>query len=322
MDQVKEFFDTSTIHGLSWISKTKRYTRFFWALVVIGGFLGATLLIFESFDNWRQSPISTIIETLPISRITFPNITVCPPRNLYLNLNYDLMQADRIQLTDDHRRKLFDYALEVIQDEFFNEIMNNLTKINDPDRYYNWYHGYTALQYPRYEPVNMFAEIMVDEPSDQDTHRILTSATSGNISTQYFGEKYDAEKVDGKIWIKILLHIHPSLYADANTTLMIKIERNMMKDVSGPDEISFEWETIDPDLTEWEKNITAPAPASGDNEDFYYYTFLLTRRVSDEDIKNVDLDMMPGFRLTWNLTSQRDNSHKFRDKHENKNFVR
>ena len=87
MEHVKTFLDTSTIHGLSWISGTKSWLRLFWILVVIGGFSGAGYLIYTSFNNWEQSPISTTIETLPISRIIFPNITVCPPKQLFLNLN-------------------------------------------------------------------------------------------------------------------------------------------------------------------------------------------------------------------------------------------
>ena len=60
----------------------------------MGGFTGAGYLIAKSFDNWKQSPISTTIETLPISQITFPNVTVCPPKNSVLNLNYDVVESN------------------------------------------------------------------------------------------------------------------------------------------------------------------------------------------------------------------------------------
>ena len=52
-------------------------------------------LIHLAFDNWHQSPISTTIETWPISQITFPNVTICPPKNLFLNLNYNILQAKK-----------------------------------------------------------------------------------------------------------------------------------------------------------------------------------------------------------------------------------
>ena len=107
-------------------------------------------MIFESFENWREKPISTTIETLPISEITFPNVTVCPPKDLFLNLNQDIRKSEKVKLTEDLRNELIDFARDVIQDQYYNEVMTNLSKFQDPDRYYNWYHGYTELTYPHY----------------------------------------------------------------------------------------------------------------------------------------------------------------------------
>ena len=90
MEHLKDFLDASTIHGLAWISSTRRWFRLFWILIIIAGFSMAGFLIHESFYNWKQSPISTTVETVSISKITFPNVTVCPPKNLFLNLNYEL----------------------------------------------------------------------------------------------------------------------------------------------------------------------------------------------------------------------------------------
>ena len=90
MEGVRTFLESSTIHGLTYVSTTRKYVRLFWIFVVIGGFVGASLLIKESFDSWSESPIKTTIETLPISEITFPKVTVCPPKNTFTDLNYDL----------------------------------------------------------------------------------------------------------------------------------------------------------------------------------------------------------------------------------------
>ena len=144
MEKITQFLEFSTIHGLYHISTSVRYSRLFWIWVVIGGFSGAGYLIYTAFQNWEQSPISTTIETLPISQITFPNVTVCPPRNSFLNLNYDIMQSQNITLDNNARKELFDYSLDVINDEFYEEIMANLSKVEDPDRFYNWYHGYAT----------------------------------------------------------------------------------------------------------------------------------------------------------------------------------
>ena len=144
----KQFLDTSTIHGLSWISSSKKYARLFWTLVVIGGFTGAFILIQEAFHVWEQSPISTTVETLPISQLTFPNVTVCPPKNSYLNLNYDMMESANINLDNNTRKELYEYAMDIIQNEFFDELMRNLSKIEEKNRFYNWYYGYSAILYP------------------------------------------------------------------------------------------------------------------------------------------------------------------------------
>ena len=90
MNNVKEFLETSTIHGLAFLSTTRKYSRFFWLSIVSFGFSGAFYLIFQAFNNWEQSPISTTIETLPISEITFPNVTVCPPKNSVLREDFML----------------------------------------------------------------------------------------------------------------------------------------------------------------------------------------------------------------------------------------
>ena len=106
-------------------------------LVVIFGIAVAIFMIFESFVNWRENPISTTVETFPISEMTFPNVTVCPPKSLFLNLNNDIQNSIKTKINKDLRYVILDYALEVIQENFYKEAMMNLSKIQDPDRYYN-----------------------------------------------------------------------------------------------------------------------------------------------------------------------------------------
>ena len=51
--------------------------------MVISGFITAAFLIKESFDSWSDSPIKTTFETFPISELTLPKLTVCPPKNTF-----------------------------------------------------------------------------------------------------------------------------------------------------------------------------------------------------------------------------------------------
>ena len=126
MDQVKYFLETSTIHGLSWISSTRRLARYFWIIVVIGGFSASAYLIYESFYNWQQSPITTTVDILPISKIKLPNITVCPPNGSSLNLNHAILKSEKIRLNEETRRQLTDDAIDYIQVSYYTEIMKNL----------------------------------------------------------------------------------------------------------------------------------------------------------------------------------------------------
>ena len=116
MDVIKTYLESSTIHGFSHISNTRRFVRFFWILVVISGFIGAFTMIYQSFNSWTDSPIKTTIETKPITEITFPKVTVCPPKNTYTDLNYDLMMTDNMTLDNDTREELRKFAFEVLSD--------------------------------------------------------------------------------------------------------------------------------------------------------------------------------------------------------------
>ena len=150
MEGIKTYLKSSTtIHGLSYISNTRRFVRFFWILVVISGFTGAFTMICQSFNSWTDSPIKTIIETKPIT--TFPKVTVCPPKNTYTDLNYDLMMTKNMTLDNDTIYELLNYTLEIIDEHLYETMLTNFSRLVDNDRYYNWYHGYTEIELPFYD---------------------------------------------------------------------------------------------------------------------------------------------------------------------------
>ena len=135
MEGVRIFLDSSTIHGLTYISTTRKYARLFWILVVITGFVGASLLIKKSFDSWTESPVKTTIDTLPISEIKLPKVTVCPPKNTFTDLNYDLMMTENMTLTEEMRDEMFEYAINVINEDSFSQ--SEFVKLEKKDRFYN-----------------------------------------------------------------------------------------------------------------------------------------------------------------------------------------
>ena len=277
MESFKHFLELSTIHGLSHISSTKEVGRIFWILVVICGFIGAGYIIYSSFDNWEKSPISTTIESLPISQVTFPNVTVCPPMESFLNLNHDIIKLDEINF-EKSRLEVFDYAMNMIQNEYHNMIVTNMKKVQDPESYYNWYHGYEEIYFPY-----------------PNSFEIYTIAKTGNISTQYFGEKFNASKVESNIFISINVMIPDEVWGDHNTDLLFNIHKTTMKKVNGLDRMSFDNVFIDPEQSVFKKSILAPAPLFSP----YSHGFKLERQVSKEEIDDMEMDLMPGFQLDW-----------------------
>ena len=222
METIKTFLESSTIHGLVYISTTRKLLKLFWFIVVVTGFTCASAMIYQSFQDWGENPVKTTIETLPISKITFPKVTVCPPKNTYTDLNYDLVMTKNKTLNETIRNELTYYALELLNDNLHNTIMKNLSMLHEDNRFHNWYHGYTQVVVPY---VNEQFSDLGGTPYAAVVHDVATSAVSGTISTQYFGDKFDADKVETYFIYRILLLRPENTISDTNVTLHIDFER-------------------------------------------------------------------------------------------------
>ena len=305
MENIRIFLETSTIHGLAYISTTRKFSRIFWTLVVIAGFTGAGFLIYQSFENWSTSPITTTIETRPIKEITFPKVTVCPPRNTYTDLNYDLMMMENVTFDDTTRNELSSILWEVMNDNLYESVMKDMERLIDNDRYYNWYHGYTQI--------NLHATFGNEE----------TSATSGSILTQYFGERFDADKVKTESRYEIKIHPLNGVNETNKATLHINIEKVAIKDYERSDTISFNDEIINSDTAHIAKNFTPPSSSTvqvwGRKG---YHKIQQSRYINQEDAKKMKQDMMPGFNISWYYSGMVQPEAYFYDAYMTKSFVR
>ena len=114
MGGLSDFLESSTIHGLTYISTSRSVLiKLFWVIVIIIGFVTAGDFIKRSFDSWEKSPVSTTIETLPISKAPFPIINVCPPKDTFTSLNSDLVKADNVTLDMNTRNALVEQCIEL-----------------------------------------------------------------------------------------------------------------------------------------------------------------------------------------------------------------
>ena len=227
METVRSFLESSSISGLNHISTERKYAKLLWILVVISGFTTAGLMINQSFQSWADSPVKTTIETLPITNIMFPKITVCPPKNTYTDLNYDLVKAENMTLDNTTRKELANYAMELLYDHLYDNIMRNLSKLEDNDRYYNWYHGYTRIKLPSYIPPSEYSTL-----GSFVLYDVFTAASSGSISTKYFGEEFDADKVETDLYYIVNIYPPASVRNNPNVTLHLDVEKVFMKDLS------------------------------------------------------------------------------------------
>ena len=130
MEILKEFLDSSTIHGLSHISNPKVRANFVWCctfcqtsvvakiswfITVLMGFFGASYLIGHSYHDWQKSPVLTTITTHPLDDLEFPAVTVCPPKGSNTALNYDLMQLNNSKDSLSEKKKMEQKNVKCVQ---------------------------------------------------------------------------------------------------------------------------------------------------------------------------------------------------------------
>ena len=116
--EVREFLESSTIHGLAHIATGKSiYARIIWVLIVIACFSIGISLIDKAFYSWATTPIITTVDTRPISEVIFPEITVCPPSGTDTVLNMDLEAAKGMELSEEQREELILEMVENLHNE-------------------------------------------------------------------------------------------------------------------------------------------------------------------------------------------------------------
>ena len=147
---LREFLETSTIHGLAHISASKsQAARAAWVTIVVACFVFAIHMITNSYTEWQESPVSTTITTHPITELEFPTVTVCPPRGSNTALNHLLEKVKNVNFTEKEKQELLDISKKVfleipnkqhskdvsalLSSENIRSIMNGHTSLPDID---------------------------------------------------------------------------------------------------------------------------------------------------------------------------------------------
>ena len=279
MEGVRLFLESSSIHGLSYISSTRKYLRLFWILIVTIGFGCAANLIFASFKSWAISPVSTTIETLPLSEMMLPKVTVCPPKNTFTDLNYDLMLAENKTFTKENRDELIKYAVNVINNHAFLDIFD---KLQEENKYYNWYHGLSEIKFPS------------RKGHEGVVNLIHTSALSGLVKTKYYGEEFNPQNVEMKGKFQVKIYPPVSVGYDKNVTLHV-----MLTKVSIPSDLLNDgYETSFGVIDRYQANVYQNYTPPGTLRYVKHSRGIITNKI----IENIKMQMMPGFQLRWYYT--------------------
>lgn len=102
LDPVAEYFNKSTIHGLSYFGDPQRHwiERGFWIVTFLISMIGCFFMVHKAYSKWQQSPIIITQDdkfTL-VSEIPFPTITICPKEKI---VNPNVNPAKTYQILDD-----------------------------------------------------------------------------------------------------------------------------------------------------------------------------------------------------------------------------
>ena len=253
---------------------------------------------------WAESPITTTIETLPISEITFPKVSVCPPKNTFTNLNYDIMMTENMTLDNETRIELIKTLLESLDDENYKQVLKNLSLIQEKNRFYNWYNGYSKLVLPRFS--NSWRR--------QLRINFETVSSKGNFMTKGFGDDFDHKKVPIGEDLRITIHVPKSIKRE-NVTIFGKIEieeLNINTDNHYSNEgIHFSGYRLDSQgKKEFPFNFTAVQVFDMKRE---YY-------LSETDWKDLKMEKMPGFRIDWQYSADTNPERRFFEKEFNPPF--
>ena len=114
----------------------------------------------KSFRGWEESPISTSVSVLPITQITFPNLTVCPPRGTFTSLNYDLLRVGNRSLEDDS--ELGEFIAELLAEEGYQSMLEDLENFYEKNRFRNWYEGLSQISLSYWDREDKQKEYFLD----------------------------------------------------------------------------------------------------------------------------------------------------------------
>ena len=282
METVTTYLESASINGLNHIAATKKLDRLFWILIVLWGFIISTYLIVEMYIFWADNPIRTDVDTLPMTEVRFPKVTVCPPKGTFTDLNYDIKRSEEMNLTPEKREELYELARETIESVSF---MENLNQLQEKDRFYNWYHAITLL-----EGSKNFGE--------ENTYTIQTMATSGVITSHFYKNLFFQKTIKRKIEV-----FPPNTFFGNKQNLTLHFHLDKVS-VPGTDDLDSADNFNFPDgkrgkFLDYDQS-TAYSTFTTQANTWDIGSLIVNLELDDVDISELEkMDQTPGFNFSW-----------------------
>ena len=283
MEKLKEFFEVTSIHGLYHVSKNRSLRRLFWTATTTVGFLLSFSMIYENFENFSKTPVSTTIETWPISKVPFPPITICPVKNTLTNLNYDLINSKSYNLSTDDRNYFIDLFYESFQEVDYKITIEFMKEMIQSDWLMDIYKKLGMIAFPdKHQLVG-----------DEATQYIYmdTFNTSGKVRTPFFKkEVFEPEDFKSSLGFKLKINVPKSLQK-SNATIDIDI----IYDIEvGPENIRIEYNEIE--LGNKTYNTTLNV-----TECYIYCLIDFNRYFTKEGLEEWKNRRFTGMKVIWNM---------------------
>ena len=110
------------------------------------------------------------------------------------------MKLENVTLDNDTRNDLAKYALNLLNEFQYKEIMRNMSAVQEKNKFYNWYQGITEI-----EMVGISNWAMSSSVLDYTNYDIETYASSGLIRSRNYGQFLNITGVD--LNLRLLLDI-------------------------------------------------------------------------------------------------------------------
>ena len=189
---------------------------------------------------------------------------------------------------NESKKEIINYAVRLIQDYNFKSLMRNISLLDEEWRYYNWYMGYTKIEPPYWgQSKSLGTTCKASKCSDYRLRFfVYTTKTFGSMSTKYFGNNFDADKIERDYKISFYFY-PPKNIQNSVYDYHFQIERNNLT------EYEEFYDTVENDISILTRKISPPGTKK---------RFIYSMKISKDDLKNVQANLMPGFKLKWFFT--------------------